>query len=62
MKRICPFCNYNLTQASVYFCENCGSVLPDEFQLQSVGSVFENREISKEDKKKKKNREFEKFF
>ena len=57
MKRICPFCNYNLTQASVYFCENCGSVLPDEFQLQSVGSVFENREISKEDKKKKKNRD-----
>jgi len=57
MKRICPFCNYNLTPASVYFCENCGSVLPEEFQLQSVGSVFENREISKEDKEKKKNRD-----
>jgi len=32
-------------------------VLPEEFQLQSVGSVFENREISKEDKEKKKNRD-----
>ena len=57
MKRICPFCNYNLTPASVYFCENCGSVLPKEFRSQSMGSVFENREISKEDKEKKKNRD-----
>ena len=57
MKRICPFCNYNLTPTSVYFCENCGNALPDEFQLQSVGSVFENREISKEDKEKKKSRD-----
>ncbi len=62
MKRICPFCNYNLTPASVYFCENCGSVLPEEFQLQSVGSVFENREISSENKRKNKGKNLKKSF
>jgi len=34
MKRICPFCKSELTASSHYFCEYCGSELPEELYLK----------------------------
>ncbi len=44
MKRICPFCKYGLTSESVYFCENCGSVLPEDMRTIGKDSVVEDRD------------------
>lgn len=36
MKRICPYCKYNLTVSSVYFCEFCGNSLPENLYSQKA--------------------------
>jgi hypothetical protein len=50
MKRICPSCKSELSVSSVYFCENCGDVLPEEIRIDSES----HKNIKKIGTKKKK--------
>lgn len=57
MKRVCPFCKSELTVSSVYFCEYCGNVLPDDLQLEVEKPQF-SKEIVSEEKPSQTFREF----
>jgi len=60
MKRICPLCKSSLSLSSVYFCEYCGSVLPEDMHMdrsneQSIEDNFQKKvEVKKNNPKSPK--------
>jgi len=60
MKRICPNCELTLSMSSNYFCENCGSVLPEELRF-CVGSHKNVQKIETEEKIKKHSKTFKEY-
>jgi hypothetical protein len=61
MKRICPSCKSVLSKSSVYFCEFCGSPLPEGVRLDNI-SHRNVKKIEDSGKKQKKLKEDDNGF
>ncbi len=58
MIRVCPLCKSSLTRSSVYFCEYCGGVLPENLQLEkpqvrTLTDIYVNEKKSQQKRPRK---------